>query len=98
MAAEGLTFAPSAELSVKAQEAQVLALRYQINPHFLFNTLNAISALVRDAPAKAEEMLVQLSDFFRRTLTVDLAEDVTLPEVACSQRVNENGLASAQDA
>ncbi len=42
----------AAELAVKAQEAQVRALRYQINPHFLFNTLNAIAALVRDAPAR----------------------------------------------
>jgi LytS/YehU family sensor histidine kinase len=70
----------SAELAVRAQEAQVRALRYQINPHFLFNTLNAIAALVRDAPAKAEEMVVQLSDFFRRSLAVNPMEDVTLAQ------------------
>jgi signal transduction histidine kinase len=77
----------AAELSVRAQEAQVRALRYQINPHFLFNTLNAIAALVRDAPVKAEEMVVQLSDFFRRSLSVNPMEDVTLAEEVELQRL-----------
>jgi hypothetical protein len=77
----------AAELTVKAQEAQVSALRYQINPHFLFNTLNAIAALVRDAPARAEEMVVQLSDFFRRSLAINPAEDVTLAQEVDLQRL-----------
>jgi LytS/YehU family sensor histidine kinase len=77
----------AAELSVKAQEAQVRALRYQINPHFLFNTLNAIAALVRDGPARAEEMLVRLSDFFRRSLAVNPMEDVTLAQEVDLQRL-----------
>lgn len=77
----------AAELAVKAQEAQVRALRYQINPHFLFNTLNAIAALVRDAPARAEEMVVQLSDFFRRSLAVNPMEDLTLSEEVELQRL-----------
>jgi LytS/YehU family sensor histidine kinase len=77
----------AAQLSVKAQEAQVSALRYQINPHFLFNTLNAIAALVRDAPVRAEEMVVQLSDFFRRSLAVNPMEDVTLSQEVDLQRL-----------
>jgi sensor histidine kinase YesM len=77
----------AAELVMKAQEAQVRALRYQINPHFLFNTLNAIAALVRDAPARAEEMVVQLSDFFRRSLSVNPMEDVALSEEVELQRL-----------
>jgi hypothetical protein len=77
----------AAELAVRAQEAQVRALRYQINPHFLFNTLNAIAALVRDEPAKAEEMVVRLSDFFRRSLSVNPMEDLTLAEEVDLQRV-----------
>jgi signal transduction histidine kinase len=77
----------AAELMVRAQEAQVRALRYQINPHFLFNTLNAIVALVRDAPAKAEEMVLQLSDFFRRSLSLDPTGDVTLSEEVDLQRL-----------
>ncbi len=76
----------AAELVVKAQEAQNRALRYQINPHFLFNTLNAIAALVRDAPSKAEEMVVQLSDFFRRSLAINPMEDVTLAQEVDLQR------------
>jgi LytS/YehU family sensor histidine kinase len=77
----------AALLRVQAQEAQNRALRYQINPHFLFNTLNAIAALVRDAPAKAEEMVVQLSDFFRRSLAVNPMEDLTLSEEMDLQRL-----------
>lgn len=77
----------AAALRLQAQEAQVRALRYQINPHFLFNTLNAIAALVRDAPAKAEEMVVQLSDFFRRSLAVNPMEDLTLAEEVELQRL-----------
>jgi two-component sensor histidine kinase len=77
----------AAELAVRAQEAQVRALRYQINPHFLFNTLNAIAALTRDAPAKAEEMVLQLSDFFRRSLAVNPMEDLSLAEEVDLQRL-----------
>lgn len=77
----------AAELRVLAQEAQVRALRYQINPHFLFNTLNAIAALVRDAPPKAEEMVVRLSDFFRRSLAINPMEDVTLAQEVDLQRL-----------
>jgi two-component sensor histidine kinase len=77
----------AAELSVRAQEAQVRALRYQINPHFLFNTLNAIAALIRDAPDRAEEMVVRLSDFFRRSLAVNPMKDVTLAEEVELQRL-----------
>ena len=77
----------AAALRVQAQEAQVRALRYQINPHFLFNTLNAIAALVRDAPERAETMVVQLSDFFRRSLAVNPMEDLTLSEELGLQRL-----------
>ena len=77
----------AAGLMVMAQEAQVRALRYQINPHFLFNTLNAIAALIRDAPDKAEDMVVQLSDFFRRSLAVNPMEDLTLAEEVELQRL-----------
>ena len=77
----------AAALAVMAQEAQVRALRYQINPHFLFNTLNAIATLVRDTPAKAEDMVLQLSEFFRRTLAVNPMEDLTLAEEVDLQRL-----------
>ena len=56
-----------------AHEAQLKMLRYQLNPHFLFNTLNAISALVKVKESnKAHEMIVQLSRFLRYSLENDL--------------------------
>jgi hypothetical protein len=62
-----------------AQEAQLRALRYQVNPHFLFNTLNSLSSLVmarRDQ--EAEAMIVNLSAFFRSSLALDPSDDITL--------------------
>jgi two-component system LytT family sensor kinase len=64
-----------------AQEAQLRALRYQVNPHFLFNTLNSLSSLVmarRDD--EAEAMIVNLSAFFRSSLALDPSEDITLAQ------------------
>ncbi len=52
-----------------AKEAQLKLLRYQLNPHFLFNTLNAISSLVNSKePRRANDMIVQLSHFLRYSL------------------------------
>ena len=51
-----------------AQSAQLQMLRYQINPHFLFNSFSSLRALIRTNSPKAEEMLTQLSDFYRYTL------------------------------
>ena len=63
----------------QAQEAQLKMLRYQLNPHFLFNTLNAISTLVLDnRNAVAERMLAALSRFLRYTLDQDPQQQVTL--------------------
>ncbi len=64
-----------------AQQAQLKMLRYQLNPHFLFNTLNAISALVVGRDAKnANTMIVQLSSFLRYSLENDPVEMVALDE------------------
>lgn len=58
------------EARVAAAQAQLAALRFQLNPHFLFNTLNAIGALVvTQRNAEAERMLDRLSDFLRATLS-----------------------------
>ena len=57
------------------------SLRYQLNPHFLFNTLNAISALVQvKESAKANTMIVQLSSFLRYSLDNDPIQMVSLRE------------------
>jgi hypothetical protein len=64
-----------------AQAAQLRALRYQVNPHFLFNTLNSLSSLVLARRAEeAETMIVNLSSFFRSSLALDPSEDVTLAQ------------------
>jgi two-component system, LytTR family, sensor kinase len=61
--------------------AQLSALRAQIQPHFLFNTLNAITALVRDQETKsALAMLARLSDLLRSVLTADSAHEIALDE------------------
>ena len=65
----------------EAQAAQLRALRYQINPHFLFNTLNSLSTLVlRERSDEAEWMITNLAAFFRASLTGDPTEDVPLTE------------------
>ena len=64
-----------------AHQARLQALRYQLNPHFLFNTLNAISTLVVDKRnAEAGKMIARLSDFLRLTLDRPDVEEVPLAE------------------
>lgn len=71
----------AARLSAAAQAAELKALRYQVNPHFLFNTLNSLSSLImKSKPSEAEQMILNLSNFFRTSLTADPTEDITLEE------------------
>ncbi|MDQ8755741.1 histidine kinase [Sphingosinicella sp. LHD-64] len=64
-----------------AQGAQLAALRYQLNPHFLFNALNSVSALiVTKRNDDAEAMTEKLSRFLRRSLNADPAELIPLEE------------------
>ncbi|MGQ0589703.1 MAG: sensor histidine kinase [Sphingosinicella sp.] len=75
-------------LAREAQEAQLRALRYQINPHFLFNTLNSLSSLIMSQKTEvAERMLMNLSTFFRATLSADPTADVPLEEEIKLQRL-----------
>jgi len=75
-------------LAREAQEAQLRALRYQINPHFLFNTLNSLSSLILSQKTDvAERMLMNLSTFFRATLSADPTADVPLHEEIKLQRL-----------
>src|ERR1700741_5395592 len=62
---------------VLARDAELRALKAQVNPHFLFNSLNSISALTSSDSAKAREMCVLLGDFLRRTL--GLGEKAAIP-------------------
>ncbi|HWR49503.1 MAG TPA: histidine kinase [Bryobacteraceae bacterium] len=65
------------EARVLASEAELRALKAQVNPHFLFNSLNSISALTSVDPAGAREMCVLLGDFLRHTL--GLGERAVIP-------------------
>jgi len=71
-----------------AHQAKLRALRYQLNPHFMFNTLNSIITLVgRGDNADAERMIEDLSDFLRDTLALDPSEDIRLDrELELQQR------------
>ena len=71
----------AAEAESAARAAQIRALRYQVNPHFLFNTLNSLSSLIMSGrPEEAESMILKLSTFFRSSLSLDPSADVTLAE------------------
>jgi len=57
------------ELKALVKESQLSSLKSQINPHFLFNSLNSISALTMVSPEKAQDMVINLSDFLRYSLS-----------------------------
>lgn len=64
-----------------ARDAQLQMLRYQLNPHFLFNTLNAINALVKlNENSKAGDMIQLLSEFLRHSLEQDGIDNVSLDQ------------------
>lgn len=78
----------AAEFAQAAQQAELRALRYQVNPHFLFNTLNSLSSLVITGRTKeAEAMIMNLSTFFRSSLSGDPTSDVPLEDEIALQRL-----------
>src|SRR5260221_1409710 len=60
--------------------AELRALRAQVNPHFLFNTLNTIAALINENPAAAEDVVTRLADVFRHALTASGREHTRLAD------------------
>ena len=66
------------ELEASLAQAKLQALRMQINPHFLFNTLNAISTLVHTHPQTADDMITDLSELFRASLESSNEHEITL--------------------
>jgi signal transduction histidine kinase len=72
----------AARLGAQLAEANLQALRTQLHPHFLFNTLNAISALVHKDPDSADRMIARLSDLLRLTI-----ENVGVQEVPLAQEI-----------
>ncbi len=75
------------EFRSAAKAAELRSLRYQVNPHFLFNTLNSLSALVMTGkPQRAEEMIQSISRFYRHSLAGDPTSDVMLADEFDMQR------------
>jgi len=70
----------AAALATELVQARLQALRMQLNPHFLFNTLNTISALIHENPEAADRMIVRLSELLRRTLDRGDVQEVPLRE------------------
>ena len=73
----------ASQLEARLATAQLHALKMQLHPHFLFNTLHSISELVHADPARAESMIMRLSDFLRLTL-----EHVGVPEVRLDEEID----------
>lgn len=61
----------------RTQEAEFAFLRAQISPHFLYNALNSIAALCREAPDKAEDVVVELSQYLRRSFDFKRLDSMT---------------------
>jgi ligand-binding sensor domain-containing protein len=70
----------SAQLESRLAQARLQVLEMQLQPHFLFNTLNGISVLVKEDPDKAGKMINRLSDFLRLTLERSGVQEITLQE------------------
>lgn len=68
------------KLNLLVRESELNALRSQMNPHFLFNSLNSISSLTVSNPDKAREMIIQLSDFLRYALKYGQREETTFAD------------------
>ena len=68
----------SSQLETQLTQAQLQALKMQLHPHFLFNTLHSISALVHSDPNTADRMIARLGDFLRLTLENSGAQEVSL--------------------
>ena len=69
-----------AQMLQLSKDAELAQLRQQLQPHFLFNSLNSINALVVSQPQKAREMVLQLSDFLRGTIRKDSQVWISLEE------------------
>ena len=68
----------AAELATQLAQARMHVLTAQLHPHFLFNTLNGISALVRENPKRAEQLIARLSELLRNTLDEHSADEISL--------------------
>jgi hypothetical protein len=75
-----LAIRASRDAAIQARDAELRALKAQINPHFLFNSLNSIAALAASDPPTAREMCLHLSDFLRKTLGLGERQSIAWKE------------------
>ncbi len=72
------------QLAVRAKQAEIDALTARVQPHFLFNALNAAATLVHREPGRVEQILLDLSDLFRAALAgpaeIDIADEIVLAQ------------------
>jgi len=80
MGASQLALRRALQFEIASREAELRALRAQIHPHFLFNSLNSINALIAAKPEDARRLCVRLGDFLRRSLTLGAREAIPLAE------------------
>jgi two-component system LytT family sensor kinase len=73
-------FQQQSDASSMLREAELFKLRQQLQPHFLYNSLNSISALIMIMPEKAQEMIGRLSDFLRNSVKREAREQVPIDE------------------
>ncbi len=73
-------FAEQADAAALLREAELYKLRQQLQPHFLYNSLNSISALTMIEPAKAQEMIGKLSDFLRSSVKKEAQDVIPIEE------------------
>jgi sensor histidine kinase YesM len=73
-------FAQQSDATALLKEAELYKLRQQLQPHFLYNSLNSISALTMIAPAKAQDMIGKLSDFLRSSVKREAQEHIPVDE------------------
>lgn len=69
------------EATALANQAQLQMLRYQLNPHFLFNALNSIRAMIVEDPSRSRQMVTELADFLRYSLDSDEQESTIGDEI-----------------
>jgi two-component system, LytTR family, sensor kinase len=70
----------ASQLEAQLSQAQLQALKMQLNPHFLFNTLNSVSSLMYTDVESADAMLARLSEFLRLTIDREIAQEIPLEE------------------
>ena len=80
-------FLATRDIETKLAQAQLENLRLQLQPHFLFNTLNAISSVMYEDVSKADRMLAQVSDYMRLVLASGGAQEISLEEELRMERM-----------